>query len=103
MSTHVLRGAMPPRAFSLCALAALSCLGSLAAPARSEWPTSAAAPFFLGLQLGEEIEPLTARTPNGGAYFGWFVATAPEGELELRLQRLDAAGNELWPHGGILI
>ncbi|UCD76041.1 MAG: hypothetical protein JSV91_03785, partial [Phycisphaerales bacterium] len=45
--------------------------------------------------------PLMAPTADGGCYIAWFDDAA--GGFDVCLQRLDAAGNELWPHNGIRV
>lgn len=42
-----------------------------------------------------------AATPDGGCYISWFDHW--DAGCDVYLQRLDAYGNELWPHGGILV
>ncbi len=39
--------------------------------------------------------------PIGDTYIGWF--SNDSGNYDVRLQRLDSSGNELWDHNGILI
>lgn len=54
----------------------------------------------------EEAQPLIVANIDGGAYVSWFSsdpAGTPAFGYDVRLQRLDAAGHELWGHGGILI
>ena len=49
---------------------------------------------------GDQVLPKIASTSDGGCYLGWF--DAPTG-YNVRLQRLDAGGSELWGHNGILV
>jgi hypothetical protein len=54
----------------------------------------------------EEAQPLIVANVDGGAYVSWFSsdpAGMPAFGYDVRLQRLDAAGNEMWGHGGVLI
>ena len=54
----------------------------------------------------EEAQPKVAQRADGGSYVSWFHSDpggSPAFGFDVRLQRLDADGNELWPHGGVLI
>ena len=44
---------------------------------------------------------MIAPTADGGCYISWFDSIA--NGFDVRLQKLDAGGNELWAHGGILV
>ena len=50
---------------------------------------------------GEQAVPKVVTGPTGDTYFGWF--SNDSGNYDVRLQRLDSQGNELWDHNGILI
>lgn len=50
---------------------------------------------------GEASTPLTAEGPNGSTYICWFENES--GSYQLRMQRLDAAGNRLWPDTGLVV
>jgi hypothetical protein len=50
---------------------------------------------------GEQAIPKVVNGPTGDTYFGWF--SNDSGNYDVRLQRLDSSGNELWDHNGILI
>lgn len=49
---------------------------------------------------GEQVQPKIAPAADGGCYISWFSSVSG---YDVRLQRLDAAGNEMWAHNGILI
>lgn len=54
----------------------------------------------------EQAQPKIAPTSDGGCYLSWFDSDpngSPAFGYDVRLQRLDAAGRALWPHGGVLI
>ncbi|MFT5080901.1 MAG: hypothetical protein ACI9D0_001511 [Bacteroidia bacterium] len=54
----------------------------------------------------DEVQPLIVANLDGGAYVSWFSsdpAGTPAFGYDVRLQRLDAAGNEMWGPGGVLI
>lgn len=50
---------------------------------------------------GEATTPLTAEGPDGSTYVAWFENEG--GEYQLRMQRLDAGGNRLWPDTGLVV
>ena len=49
---------------------------------------------------GEQVQPKIAPTSDGGCYISWYSSQTG---YDVRLQRLDNAGNEMWAHNGILI
>jgi hypothetical protein len=52
-------------------------------------------------RAGEQVQPKVAPTADGGCYIAWFDNAS--GGYDVYLQRLDALGNEQWPHNGILV
>ena len=86
---------MLPRASALTLSAAL-----IATTASAQWSTDPALNFSLADGPGEQILPKIAATADGGCYVSWFDGGAG---YDVRLQRLDAAGNELWAHNGVLV
>ncbi|MBN1326715.1 MAG: T9SS type A sorting domain-containing protein [Candidatus Cloacimonetes bacterium] len=50
---------------------------------------------------GSQALPKIAVTSTGDVYIGWF--SNQSGNYDVRLQRLDQQGNELWDHNGIII
>ena len=81
-------------------------LGALAltmagATAFAQWPTDPAAPLVLADRSGPQVQPKIAVIPTGGFYVSWFDSST--GGYDVTLQRLDAAGNEQWPHNGVLV
>lgn len=50
---------------------------------------------------GEQAIPKVINGPTGDTYIGYF--SNDSGNYDVRLQRLDSQGNELWDHNGILI
>lgn len=50
---------------------------------------------------GEQAIPKVVTGPTGDTFIGFFSNDA--GNYDVRLQRLDSQGNELWDHNGILI
>lgn len=80
----------------------VSCLlAALGAPLVAQWPTSAATNLAIADFTGEQVLPKVATTSDGGAWLGWFDQRS--GSYAVYVQRLDAAGVEQFPHGGILV
>ncbi len=50
---------------------------------------------------GEQAIPKVVTSPTGDTYISWF--SNDSGNYDVRLQRLDAEGNEIWDHNGLLI
>lgn len=50
---------------------------------------------------GQQAIPKVVNGPTGDTYIGFFSNNS--GNYDVRLQRLDSEGNELWDHNGILI
>ncbi len=50
---------------------------------------------------GEQAIPKVVTGPTGDTYIGFF--SNDSGNYDVRLQRLDSQGNEIWDHNGILI
>jgi hypothetical protein len=65
------------------------------------WPSDPATNLCIADRAGGETDPIPVPTSDGGCYVGWFDPTS--GNYDAYLQRIDPAGNEQWPHGGILI
>ena len=73
----------------------------LGGPASAQWPTDPAAPLVVADRSGPQVQPKIAKTAGGGFYISWFDSSA--GGYDVYLQRLDAAGDEMWPHNGVLV
>ncbi len=50
---------------------------------------------------GDQVTPKIALLPSGEAYISWF--SSESGNYNVRLQRVDVFGNELWAHNGLLV
>ncbi|ANB17099.1 hypothetical protein [Dokdonella koreensis] len=74
---------------------------ALALPVAAAWSTDPALNLPLADRAGEEVQAKILPRSDGGFYVSWFDNT--DGGYDLRLQRLDVDGNELWPHGGLRI
>ena len=93
-----------PRSRSALALAILLTGTAGAAPLGGTapgWSGDPAANLVLADRGGEETQAKILPRADGGFYVSWFDNT--DGGYDLRLQRLDAQGRELWPHGGIVV
>lgn len=71
------------------------------APSLAAWSSDPAQNLAIAEGSGEQVLPKIACGPDGAGYVGWFDNAS--GNYNVRLQRLDAAGNERWPHNGILV
>lgn len=69
--------------------------------ALAQWSNNAAVNNVICGLAGEQAIPKIATCPNGDTYIGYF--SNESGNYDVRLQRLDSQGNELWASGGILI
>jgi len=74
---------------------------AITAPASAQWPNGPTPNLAIGDGTGEQVLPKIAATHDGGCYIGWFDNRSSS--YAVYLQRLDPAGVEQWPHGGILI
>jgi len=69
--------------------------------ANAQWSTDPSNNLVIADGDNEQVQPKIVATADGGFYVSWFDNS--EGGYDVRLQRLDALGNELWPHNGILV
>lgn len=98
MPTH------PRHRLACCLLAALTSLTAghgIAGSPQGGWSNDIAANLLVADRNGEEGQAKILPRSDGGFYVSWFDNT--DGGFDLRLQRLDAQGRELWPHNGILV
>lgn len=80
-------------------VAALSALCTT--PILAQFPGVASNDAPVAVTTGEQALPKIAATSDGGCYVGWFDTRG--GSYAVYLQRLDAAGNAVWPANGILV
>ncbi|PCI07489.1 hypothetical protein COB72_10105 [bacterium] len=73
---------------------------SLSSQTSAQWLDDSTQHLVTADGLGEQVQPKIAPTADGGCYISWFSSVSG---YDVRLQRLDAAGNEMWAHNGILI
>lgn len=67
----------------------------------AQWSENPAINNAISTMSGEQAIPKIATCPNGDSYIGFFSQEI--GNYNLRLQRLDSQGNQLWASNGILI
>ena len=86
---------------SITRLAVAACAAALANAALADWPDDPAQNLGVAVRPSEQVLAKAGRTSDGGTYIGWFDLTA--GSYNVRLQRLDPAGNPLWGPDGLLV
>ncbi len=69
--------------------------------ANAQWSADPLLNLSIADRTSEQVIPKLAATPDGGCYVAWFDLSA--GSYQVYLQRLNALGNEQWPHNGILV
>ncbi len=74
---------------------------ALSVSAHAEWSTSPATNLVVADRSGDQVQPKIVATSDGGFYISWFDNSA--GGYDVYLQRLDAAGDEIWAHNGVLV
>src|SRR5262245_1821552 len=82
-------------------VAAVLVVAALPRPAAAQWVDDPMVNLEIADGPNEQTQVKLAPTSDGGTYVGWFDNAT--GGYDVRLQRLDPAGNELWPHNGVLI
>ncbi|MBA8887413.1 hypothetical protein FHW12_001627 [Dokdonella fugitiva] len=82
-------------------VASLALAASFATAAHAQWSSDAANNLVVGDATGGTTQPKIVAAPDGGFYVSWF-GNGADG-YDIRLQRLDAGGHELWAHDGVLV
>lgn len=72
----------------------------LASSAHAQWSADPAINLVVSDATGGSTQPKIVAAPDGGFYVSWFSDTSG---YDIHLQKLDAGGNELWAHGGVLV
>lgn len=72
----------------------------LVSTAHAQWSDDSTMHQVVADGAGEQVQPKIAPTADGGCYVSWFSSVSG---YDVRLQRLDNEGNEMWAHNGILI
>jgi hypothetical protein len=82
----------------LCIASALIACSST--PSDAQWSMDSTMHLVAADGDGEQVQPKISPTADGGCYLSWYSSVSG---YDVRLQRLDAQGNELWTHNGILV
>jgi len=69
--------------------------------AAGQWSDDHATNLVISGAASDQVQPMIAATADGGCYISWFDGIA--NGFDVRLQKLDAGGNEEWAHGGVLV
>jgi len=69
--------------------------------ANAQWSADPSNNLVIADGDNEQVQAKIVPRSDGGFYVSWFDNST--GGYDVRLQRLDALGNELWPHNGILV
>jgi len=69
--------------------------------ASAQWVADPTVNLALGDGDGDQAVPHIAISINNSCYTGWY--NTKSGNYDVGLQLLDASGNEMWPHGGIIV
>lgn len=78
-------------------------LGALlwVSPCHAQWSADPSSNLVVADRSGPQVQPKVVARVDGGFYVSWFDDST--GGYDVYLQRLDAAGVELWPHNGVLV
>lgn len=77
------------------------CLGfAFVSNADAQWVSDSTDHLVVADGAGEQVQPKIVATPDGGCYISWYSSQTG---YDVRLQRLDAQGNEMWAHNGVLV
>ncbi len=79
----------------------LGLVTALSSAANAQWSTDSTMHQVIADATGEQVQPKIVPTLDGGCYISWYSNDATG--YDVRLQRLDNAGNEMWAHNGILL
>jgi len=85
---------------SKCLLAAAVLLLA-ASSSRAGWSSDPATNLVVADAVGDQVQPKVGPTADGGCWIGWFDNIGAG--FDVRVQRLDAGGNELLVHNGVLV
>jgi hypothetical protein len=69
--------------------------------AQAQWSSDPAVNLAIADAASDQGQSKIAPTADGGCYVSWFDGIGTG--WDVRLQRLDAGGNEQWAHGGVLV
>jgi hypothetical protein len=80
---------------------AVSLLIALPCGVHAQWSSDPANNLVIADRDNEQVQPKIVPTADGGFYISWFDNAT--GGYDVYLQRVDAGGNEQWPHNGVLV
>jgi len=69
--------------------------------ANAQWSSDPAVNLSVADGASDQAQAKIAPTADGGCYVSWLDGIASG--WDVRLQRLDAGGNEMWAHNGVLV
>lgn len=69
--------------------------------AMADWPSDPSQNLAIAARASEQVVSKVGSTSDGGCYVGWFDNAS--GNYDVRLQRIDAAGNLMWGEDGMLV
>ncbi|MCA9751136.1 MAG: hypothetical protein KC591_03015, partial [Gemmatimonadetes bacterium] len=81
--------------------AAALMLVSMPAPTLAAWSSDPLVNLSVADGASDQTQPKLAPTADGGAWVSWFDGIA--NGFDVRVQRLDGAGNEVLAHNGVLV
>ena len=70
------------------------------ATASAQWSTDPAVNLAVATGAGEQVQPKIAPTADGGCFLSWYDGASG---YDVRVQKLDASGNEVMAHNGVLV
>jgi len=73
---------------------------TLASTTNAQWTDDSTMHQVVADGSGEQVQPKIVATLDGGCYVSWFSSDTG---YDVRIQRLDADGNEMWAHNGVLV
>ena len=72
----------------------------IASISHAQWSSDPAVNLPVADAAGTQVQPKVAPTSDGGCYISWFDGA---GGYDVRLQKLDSAGYEIFAHNGVLV
>jgi len=73
----------------------------VASVSQAQWSSDPAVNLRVTDATGDQVQPKVAPTDDGGCYISWFDSLG--NGFDVRVQKLDAGGNELLAHNGVLV
>ncbi len=73
----------------------------LASVSHAQWSSDSAVNLTVADATGDQVQVKVAPTADGGCYLSWLDSLG--NGFDVRVQKLDAAGHEVFPHNGVLV